>query len=117
MPKPEPKITRYDESKTMFLRPRDGRMWMTRITAWGETSRSWLSGSQWHPSKYSKAEYTSITDSEYADWQWRRGNADHIADLRWRRDNAEHIGRAVARCLDTTVLRQIAEFVEYEGPK
>jgi hypothetical protein len=102
----EPKITRYEQPTVLYLRPRDGRNWLTTITAWGETSRSWLAGSAWRPSKYSKAEYTLIPSNDYEDW-------------RWVKDHCYRIGKAVEQCPDVVTLRQIAALVGYheDGPK
>lgn len=103
----KPKQTFYDEPRVMYLG--QSRDFIKEHWVIGETTRSWLTGTEYCVSRWSKANYLVFTKAEY-DASW------------WLSLNRFKILQKVDSCsLDPVILRQIAELIGYveepEGQK
>lgn len=98
--------------KDNYTKVEPRKVWMVSTDPWkahayertiiGETSRSWVCGSEWAPWRYAKKEYRIITDAEAREIYW-----------------ANRVRRAIARSIEYSSvtpaqLRQIAAIIGYE---
>lgn len=96
----KPKITMYDQPRTMYYRTTDSPR-IRATVVFGETARSYLTSHPTRPLKIAKMDVFLCTEDQHKEYVWCSRNAYEI-------------GRAVQRCIAPVVLRKIAHLVGYE---
>jgi hypothetical protein len=76
----------------------------------GETSRSWLIGCEWKPTKYPKNR--KVENPHW--WAGRFYTQEEVDEACWLETNRQALADTVKFCLDIAKLKEVAEIVGFE---